>query len=288
MMSRRTVLIVELASTRDSRKFRGSDATHPGAQTHAVKRHVASVVRLQRLVVLAATLLLLVSTAGTAPASAASKLSVSYPRSAAVGTTITIAGRTSVSRATNVSVQRAQGGAWKQLASAKLRRKQFSLKVKLGASIAIGTTRFRVTARRGSKTLAKSKTLSIKVVAPTVPGASTSAPVEGGGRGSLGGDYPDADAVDCSRTFGRYSWCKNGTWLSPRRFGYRNCTDYAAWVLGITWSSFSFPTSTETAAGTAMPSTGSRTRPRQASRSPTRRPSVTSPGGEAAPSDTSP
>ncbi len=47
----------------------------------------------------------------------------------------------------------------------------------------------------------------------------------------LTGNYPDADAVDCSSKFGKYSWCKNGTWASPRGFAYRNCTDYVAWRL---------------------------------------------------------
>jgi CHAP domain len=44
------------------------------------------------------------------------------------------------------------------------------------------------------------------------------------------GGYPDADAVDCSKTFGVYSWCKGNPakWLSGRGYGYRNCTDWAA------------------------------------------------------------
>jgi hypothetical protein len=50
------------------------------------------------------------------------------------------------------------------------------------------------------------------------------------------GGYPDADAVDCSGQYGIYSWCKNGTWLSPRRFGYRNCTDFVSWRKGVSWS----------------------------------------------------
>jgi surface antigen len=60
-----------------------------------------------------------------------------------------------------------------------------------------------------------------------------------GGRG--GGGYPDDDAVDCARKYGIYSWCKNDKWLSPRGFAYRNCTDFVAWFLGLTWSSFHFP-----------------------------------------------
>lgn len=44
------------------------------------------------------------------------------------------------------------------------------------------------------------------------------------------GGYPDADATDCSKKFGEYSWCKGdpANWLSSRRYGYRNCTDWAA------------------------------------------------------------
>lgn len=44
-------------------------------------------------------------------------------------------------------------------------------------------------------------------------------------------DYPDGDAADCSGQYGVDSWCKNGSWLSSRRYGYKNCTDGAAyWV----------------------------------------------------------
>lgn len=40
-------------------------------------------------------------------------------------------------------------------------------------------------------------------------------------------DYPDMDAVDCSGTYGQYSWCKGtpNTPHSPRGYDYRNCTD---------------------------------------------------------------
>ena len=53
--------------------------------------------------------------------------------------------------------------------------------------------------------------------------------------------YPYATASDCRATFGIYSWCENGSWLSPLRFAYRNCTDFVAWKLGITWGSMNFP-----------------------------------------------
>ncbi len=62
-------------------------------------------------------------------------------------------------------------------------------------------------------------------------------------------DYPDQDAVDCSALHGIYSWCKNGNWLSPRGFAYRNCTDFAAYRIGITWGSLAFPNSDGNARG---------------------------------------
>lgn len=43
--------------------------------------------------------------------------------------------------------------------------------------------------------------------------------------------YSDHDAVDCSSTYGIYSWCKGGVWYSGRGYAYRNCTDYVAWKL---------------------------------------------------------
>src|SRR5690349_18681087 len=53
-------------------------------------------------------------------------------------------------------------------------------------------------------------------------------------------DYPDKDAVAC----GYSDWCKNGSDMSSRGFVYRNCTDFAAWRLGIMWGSLKFPKST--------------------------------------------
>ncbi|WP_375424836.1 CHAP domain-containing protein, partial [uncultured Friedmanniella sp.] len=58
-------------------------------------------------------------------------------------------------------------------------------------------------------------------------------------------DYPSKAAADCSKQFGLYSWCvdANGDKIfqsseqnSSRGFGYRNCTDFVAWRLGLTWS----------------------------------------------------
>ena len=54
-------------------------------------------------------------------------------------------------------------------------------------------------------------------------------------------DYPNYAAVDCSGQFGQYSWCvdenSNGSYqsgedLSPRGYGYRNCTDGVAYWIG--------------------------------------------------------
>src|SRR4051794_15032376 len=45
------------------------------------------------------------------------------------------------------------------------------------------------------------------------------------------GGYPYYNAVDCSSQYGPDSWCINGYDISPLGYGYRNCTDYAAWKL---------------------------------------------------------
>ncbi len=63
------------------------------------------------------------------------------------------------------------------------------------------------------------------------------------------GGYPDAAAL-CSNTGRRDGYCRNyawgyrqsnGTWrvFSDRGFAYRNCTDYVAWRLGLTWTDVS-------------------------------------------------
>ncbi len=61
---------------------------------------------------------------------------------------------------------------------------------------------------------------------------------------------PDRNAVNCSATLGASSWCidrngngiyEKGEDLSSRRFGYRNCTDFVAFRLGLSWSAFGFP-----------------------------------------------
>ncbi len=42
-------------------------------------------------------------------------------------------------------------------------------------------------------------------------------------------DYPDKDAYDCSATYGKSAWCKDGKPNSSRGYWYRNCTDWTAW-----------------------------------------------------------
>ena len=74
--------------------------------------------------------------------------------------------------------------------------------------------------------------------APQVLGASTN-----------GYQYDDALCLATGKRDGScpgYEWGyaqKTGSrkTLSERLFAYRNCTDYAAWRLGLTWSSFKFP-----------------------------------------------
>jgi surface antigen len=54
--------------------------------------------------------------------------------------------------------------------------------------------------------------------------------VEQTGAYAATGNYPDADATDCSSEYGQYSWCKpNDDEISPRGYAYRNCTDWVAW-----------------------------------------------------------
>lgn len=88
-------------------------------------------------------------------------------------------------------------------------------------------------------------------------GLATTVPVIGAvskaeASGSYGhDDYADKAAV-CRTTRSQSGRCANYDWgyfdrnggfndLSARRFGYRNCTDFVAWRLGITYSSLAFP-----------------------------------------------
>ena len=48
---------------------------------------------------------------------------------------------------------------------------------------------------------------------------------------SAADDYPHKNAVDCSATYGIYSWCINNNWYSSRLFAYRNCTDWVGWKM---------------------------------------------------------
>lgn len=49
---------------------------------------------------------------------------------------------------------------------------------------------------------------------------------------SPGDDYPDKNAAPC----GRGVYCQLGSVYSARGFAYRNCTDFVAWKIGLTWS----------------------------------------------------
>jgi surface antigen len=55
-------------------------------------------------------------------------------------------------------------------------------------------------------------------------------------------DYPDAGAI-CTATGKVSGGCAGYDWggMSSRRFYKRNCTDFVAWRLGITWGSLAFP-----------------------------------------------
>lgn len=43
--------------------------------------------------------------------------------------------------------------------------------------------------------------------------------------------YPYSGAIDCSATYGVYSWCEAGNEYSSYGYAYRNCTDFVAWKL---------------------------------------------------------
>ncbi len=68
---------------------------------------------------------------------------------------------------------------------------------------------------------------------------------------AAGGGYPNDDAKcmhsgQIEGACDNYDWGYlqgNGTWKlnSSRGFGYRNCTDFAAFKAGVSWSSFGFP-----------------------------------------------
>lgn len=91
---------------------------------------------------------------------------------------------------------------------------------------------------------------SVRVVQTALPPAAPDAPVARKG----GGGYPNDNALcewtgrpDHGKRCSGYNWgylSSDGRWQlnSIRGFGYRNCTDYVAWYLGLTWSSFKFPT----------------------------------------------
>jgi surface antigen len=76
--------------------------------------------------------------------------------------------------------------------------------------------------RSASGKLARRALLVLAATAAMIASASSTAAADASG-------YPHADATDCSQQFGQYSWCKNGSWLSSAGYGYRNCTDFAAW-----------------------------------------------------------
>ena len=86
----------------------------------------------------------------------------------------------------------------------------------------------------------------VSTALPDAPGAPSASHV-----GKGGGGYPNDGAL-CEWTGKHngpcpyYDWgylLPSGRWslLSSRGFAYRNCTDFVAWFMGLTWSSFHFP-----------------------------------------------
>jgi len=109
-------------------------------------------------------------------------------------------------------------------------------------------TRLLVAASRSNSAALVAKGSMIVAVAASPPQPTQVAPQEGGGKG--GGGYPNDDAL-CKWTGQRSGRCADYDWgyragaawslLSSRGFYYRNCTDFAAWYLGLRWSDFRFP-----------------------------------------------
>ena len=108
-----------------------------------------------------------------------------------------------------------------------------------------GAHRRRVRSRRPQAVGAKG---AVRFRSSSTPPSAPDAPAAGKG---AGGGYPHDDAL-CKWTGKRAGKCAdydwgyrqaNGTWalMSSRLFNYRNCTDFAAWATGLSWSSFRFP-----------------------------------------------
>lgn len=130
------------------------------------------------------------------------------------------------------------GGAWTARVSCESQGITHTVK----AALLVGAT------RSNDTPIASRRSLSLSLSA-RAPQSTVALGI--GGKG--GGGYPNDDAL-CEWTGQQghgqscadYDWgylLADGKWqlLSSRGFDYRNCTDYVAWALGLTWSSFKFP-----------------------------------------------
>lgn len=84
------------------------------------------------------------------------------------------------------------------------------------------------------------RTIRRSAVIVIIAVAGTIVPFSAGGAWTGTTAYPYISAKDCSGQFGTYSWCidsdGNGRYSaaeqwSPYGFGYRNCTDFVAWMV---------------------------------------------------------
>lgn len=133
--------------------------------------------------------------------------------------------------------KKAASGTWHAKVSCTQGKRRRSIKTKLVVRGSKG--RAPLVKKHSMRSLVRTKAPAPKVVNE----------VAGGGKG--GGGYPDDGAL-CIYTGSRagscsgYNWGyrqSNGTWYttSARGFDFRNCTDFAAWATGLTWSRFRFP-----------------------------------------------
>jgi surface antigen len=128
-----------------------------------------------------------------------------------------------------------RGGAW----TATVRCRRGARVHVRRAHMLVGVTR----ANRTGLVAHRSLRLSRRGVSLTV--------LEGGPSRKGGGSYPNDDAA-CKWTGSKKGRCRGGDWgylnpktgtwslLSSRGFNYRNCTDFVAWFMSLSWDDFGF------------------------------------------------
>lgn len=140
-------------------------------------------------------------------------------------------------------------GTWSWRVPARGSRGSWSVNVKCkqGSRSRTVRTRFQVAGGEDRRSLVQKGTMRFST-SKNAPPPNVINEIAGGGKG--GGGYPDDGALCIYSGVGTgacsgYNWGyrrSNGTWYttSARGFDFRNCTDFAAWATGLTWSRFRF------------------------------------------------